>query len=72
MIAMEVINNGRKLCLAGAEEIEPGDVETLKFVEADKADAPVEARDPRSPAGGREHFNALEQQYPSSLKKFRK
>jgi hypothetical protein len=127
MIAMEVIKNGKKLCLAGAEdlgvlaasfsaggrlgrntwefagevtqpqmrlhvggiasrkgqsdthvdwigqlEIKPGDVVTLKFVEVDKADAPVEARDPRSTAGGREHFDALKQQYLSSLKKFRK
>jgi len=127
MIAMEVIKNGKKLCLAGAEdlgvlaasfsaggrlgrdtyefagevtqpqmrlhvggitsrkgqsdthldwigqlEIKPGDVVTLKFVEVDKADAPVESRDPRSPTGGREHFDALKQQYLSSLKKFRK
>src|SRR5262245_53693597 len=127
MIAMEVIKNGKRLCLAGAEdlgvlaasfsaggrlgrdnweiagrrnppqmrlhvagissrkrepythvdwvgqmEIKPGDVVTLKFVEVDKADAPVESRDPRSPAGGREHFDALKQQYLSSLKKFRK
>jgi hypothetical protein len=127
MIAMEVIKNGKKLCLAGAEdlgvlaasfsaggrlgrdtwefagevtppqmrlhvggiasrkgqsdthldwigqlEIKAGDVVTLKFVEVDKADAPVEARDPRAPAGGREHFDALKQQYLNSLKKFRK
>src|SRR5215467_9356044 len=127
MIAMEVIKNGKKLCLAGTEdlavlaasfsaggrlgrdtfefagetnppqmrlrvggiasrkgqsdthvdwvgqmEIKPGDVVTLKFVEVDKADTPVESRDPRSPAGGREHFDALKQQYLSSLKKFRK
>jgi len=127
MIAMEVIKNGKKLCLAGTEdlavlaasfsaggrlgrdtwefagettppqmrlrvggiasrkgqsdthvdwvgqmEIKAGDVVTLKFVEVDKADAPVESPDPRAPAGGREHIDALKQQYLSSLKKFRK
>jgi hypothetical protein len=128
MIAMEVIKNGKRLCLAGAEdlgvlaatfsaggplgpkswefagevtkpqmrlrvggitsrkgeadnyvdwigqmEIKVGDVVTLKFVEVDKADSPDEARDPRaSSTGGREHFDALKQQYLSSLKKFRK
>jgi len=56
----------------GQMEIKVGDVVTLKFVEVDKADSPDEARDPRSPAGGREHFDALKQQYLSSLKKFRK
>src|SRR5262252_4209885 len=128
MIAMEVIKNGKKLCVAGAEDLgvlaasfsaggplgpkswefagevskpqmrlhvggitsrkgeadrhldwlgqldlKDGDVVTLKFVEVDKADAPVESRDPRaSGQGDREHFDALKQQYLSSLKKFRK
>jgi len=128
MIAIEVIKNGKRLCLAGAEdlgvlaasfsaggplgpkshefagevskpqmrlrvggitsrkgeadnyldwigqlEIKIGDVVTLKFVDVDKADSPVEGRDPRGAAtGGREHFDALKQQYLSSLKKFRK
>jgi hypothetical protein len=126
MLAMEVIKNGKRLCVAGAEdlgilaasfsaggplgrdtwqfagesvrrqmrlhvggitsrkgqadnhvdwvgqmEIKVGDVVTLKFVEVDKADSPVESRDPRAPAGGREHFDALKQEYLSSLKKFR-
>ena len=129
MLAMEVIKNGRKVCVAGAEdlgvlaasfsaggplgrdawefaeeaakpqmrlhvggitsrkgevdnhldwigqlEIKLGDVVTLKFIEVDKADSPVESRDPRgaSAPGGREHLDALKQQYLSSLKKFRK
>lgn len=125
MLAMEVIKNGKKICIAGAEDlgvlaasfsaggtlgrdtwemaerqmrlhvggitsrkggsdnhlnwinqmdIKAGDVVTLKFVEADQADAPVESRDPRgaSAAGGREQLNALKEQYLSSLKKFRK
>ena len=128
MLAMEVIKNGKKVCVAGAEdlgvlaasfsaggplgrdtwefageasepqmrlrvggitsrkgqpdrhvdwigqmELKVGDVVTLKFVEVDKADVPVESPDPRGGAsGGREHFDALKQQYLSSLKKRRK
>jgi hypothetical protein len=129
MLAMEVIKNGKRLCVAGAEDlgvlaasfsaggrlgrdswefagetskpqmrlhvggitsrkgeadnhldwigqmdIKVGDVVTLKFVEVDEADIPIESRDPRaaSSSGGREHFDALKQQYLSSLKKFRK
>src|SRR5262245_35766580 len=129
MIAMEVIKNGKKLCVAGAQDLgvlaasfsaggplgrdswdftggmpkpqmrlhvggitsrkgeadthldwigqmdlKIGDVVTLKFIDVDKADSPVESRDPRaaSTPGGREHFDALKQQYLNSLKKFRK
>jgi len=127
MLAMEVIKNGKRLCVAGAQdlgvlaasfsaggalgrdawdftgqmakpqmrlhvggitsrkggpdrhldwigqmELKVGDVVTLKFVEVDVADSPVESQDPRAPtSGGREHFDALKQQYLSSLKKFR-
>lgn len=57
----------------GQMEIGVGDVVTLKFVEVDKADPPVESRDPRSSgSAGREYFDALKQEYLSSLKKFRK
>jgi len=126
MLAMEVIKNGKRLCVAGAEdlgilaasfsaggslgrdtwqfagetakpqmrlrvggitsrkgeadkhldwvgqmEIKAGDVVTLKFVEVDKADSPVESQDPRGASGGREQLDALKQQYLGTLKKRR-
>ena len=125
MLAMEVIKNGKKVCVAGADdlgvlaasfsavgalgrdawdftgektkqmrlrvggitsrkgeadrhldwvgqlEIRMGDVVTLKFVEVDKVDSPVESQDPRGASGGREQLDALKQQYLGTLKRFR-
>ena len=59
----------------GHMEIQTGDAVTLRFIEIDEADAPVESRPAEHKtlsSDEREYFKALEEQYISMLKKLRK
>ncbi|HEV8645809.1 MAG TPA: hypothetical protein VGR01_09595 [Burkholderiales bacterium] len=59
----------------GHMEIQTGDAVTLRFIEIDEADPPVESRPAEHKtlsSDEREYFKALEQQYIGMLKKLRK